>query len=138
MKDFQEKITFEIDEHRLGIFVAAFGAAASQRLLRRPNINISRPIFRRAQAFYRENQFARQAREIPFSDFIDTDRPGSTLHDDAPASQTRCLRYKPEVKRMKSERNNPVARKRSQILALGTKSDIAIFFDNNLGLRWNN
>src|SRR3954467_13588298 len=102
MKDFQEKITFEIDEHRLGIFVAAFGAAASQRLLRGPNINIPRPLFRRAQVFYRENQLARQAREIRLSDFLETDRPGSTLHDDASAPQPRCLRHKPELKRMKS------------------------------------
>ena len=39
MKDFQEKITLEIDENGFGVFIAAFGATAPQCLFRRTNIN---------------------------------------------------------------------------------------------------
>jgi len=50
MKDLEEKIAFEIDEDRLGVLVAAFGAAAAQRLFGRPNVNVSRQVPARAEA----------------------------------------------------------------------------------------
>src|SRR4026208_7691 len=60
MKNFQEKITFEIDENRFGIFVAAFRPAAPQCLFGRANINKAGPIFGGAQSFNGENQFWRK------------------------------------------------------------------------------
>src|SRR5882762_10172842 len=63
MKNFQEKITFEIDENRFGIFVAAFRAAAPQCLFGGANINKAGPIFGGAQSFNGENQFWRKAGE---------------------------------------------------------------------------
>ena len=61
MENFQEKITLEIDEDRLGVFVATFRAAAPQRLFARANVDIARPVLFRAQAFDGQNQIARNA-----------------------------------------------------------------------------
>jgi len=42
MKDFQEQVTLEIDEHGFGVFISAFGATATQGLFRRANVNETR------------------------------------------------------------------------------------------------
>src|SRR3979411_1945635 len=41
VEDFEEKVALEIDEDRLGIFVAAFGAAAAEGLFARPNVDVT-------------------------------------------------------------------------------------------------
>src|SRR5947207_15220659 len=64
MKNFEKKVTLEIDKHRLGIFVATFRAPASQCLFARTNVHQARPIFGGAQSFDGENQFTRKAGEI--------------------------------------------------------------------------
>src|SRR5207237_3137458 len=92
MKKFQEKITFEIDKNRFGIFVAAFRAAATQSLFGRANINKAGPIFGGAQSFNGENQFWRNAGEIPTAHFLTGDGPAAALDNNAPATKPRCLR----------------------------------------------
>src|SRR5207248_6704206 len=136
MKNFQKKITLEIDENRFGIFVAAFRATAPQRLFRRANVNKAGPIFGGAQSFSGENQFMRKAGEISTAHFLIGDSPAAALDNDAPATQSRCMRRQPELERMKPERNDPIAGKRTEILAIGAKRNVAILLDENFGLRW--
>src|SRR5438094_10188807 len=136
MKNFQEKITFEIDKNRFGIFIAAFRAAAPQCLFGWANINKAGPIFGGAQSFNSENQFAGKAGEIPTAHFLTGDSPAAALDNDAPATEPRCLRRQPELERMKPERNDPIAGKRTEILAIGAKRNVAILLDENFGLRW--
>ena len=138
MKNFQKKITLEIDENRFGIFVAAFRATAPQRLFRRANVNKAGPIFGGAQSFSGENQFMRKAGEISTAHFLIGDSPAAALDNDAPATQSRCMRRQPELERMKPERNDPIAGKGPEVLAIGAKRDVAIWLDENLGLRWRN
>src|SRR5438132_4135463 len=136
MKNFERKITLEIDENGFGIFVAAFRATASQRLFSRANVNKAGPIFGGAQSFDGENQFTRKAGEIATAHFLTGDRPAAALDNDAPATESRCMRRQPELERMKPKRNDPIAGKRSEILAIGTKRDVAVLLDKNFGLRW--
>src|SRR2546423_7646484 len=97
MKNFQKKITLEINENRFGIFVAAFRAAALQCLFGRANINKAGPIFGGAQSFNGEDQFAGKAGEIPTSHFLSGDSPATALDNDAPATKPRCLQRQPEL-----------------------------------------
>src|SRR6476646_1528669 len=138
MKNFQEKITFEIDKNRFGIFVAAFRAAAPQCLFGRANINKAGPIFGGAQSFNGENQFWRKAGEIPTAHFLTGDGPAAALDNDTPATEPRCLRRQPELEWMKPKRNDPIAGKRTEILTTRAKGDVAIFRDENFSLRWRN
>src|SRR4030095_10853900 len=91
MKDFQEKVTLEIDEHGFGVFISAFGATAPQCLFRRTNVNETRQIFSSAQTFDRQDEIARKPGEVSSAHFLDQDRPGPTLDNDAAASQSRCV-----------------------------------------------
>src|SRR4029077_17389686 len=116
MKNFQEKIALEINENRFGIFVAAFRAAAPQCLFGWANINKAGPIFGGAQSFNSENQFAGKAGEIPTAHFPTGDTPAGALDHEAPAPDPRCRRRLPELERMKPERNDPIAGKRTEIL----------------------
>src|SRR5207237_5134280 len=138
MKNLERKITLEIDENGFGIFVAAFRATASQRLFSRANVNKAGPIFGGAQSFDGENQFTRKAGEIATAHFLTGDGPAAALDNDAPATESRCMRRQPELERMKPKRNDPIAGKRSEILAIGAKRDVAILLNENLGLRWQN
>src|SRR5437660_12611584 len=138
MKNFQEKITFEIDKNRFGIVVAAFRAAAAQCLFGRANINKAGPIFGGAQSFNGENQFSRKAGEIPTAHVLTGDSPATALDNDAPATEPRCLRRQPELERMKPERNDPIAGKRTEILTTRAKGDVAILLDENLSPRRRN
>src|ERR1700704_5563525 len=138
MKNFQKKITFQINENRFGIFVAAFRAAAPQCLFGRANINKAGPIFGGAQSFKGENQFWRKAGEIPTAHFLTRDGPAAALDNDAPATEPRCLRCQPELERMKPKRNDPIAGKGSEILAVGAKRDVTILRDENFSLRGRN
>src|SRR5207253_11242583 len=82
MKNFQKKITLEIDENRFGIFVAAFRATAPQCLFRRANVNKAGPIFGGAQSFSGENQFMRKAGEICTAYFLFGDCAAAALDND--------------------------------------------------------
>src|SRR5207253_3204271 len=113
MKNFEKKITLQINKHRLGIFVAAFRATASQCLFGRANVNKAGPIFGGAQSLDGENQFWRKAGEISTAHFLTRNRPGATLDNDASATQSRCMRRQSELERMKSKRNDPIAGKGS-------------------------
>src|ERR1700730_13234192 len=138
MKNFEKKVTLEINEHRLGIFVAAFRATASQRLFGRANVNKAGPILGSAQSFNGENQIPRKAIKIHTPHFLSRNRPASTLDNHAPATQSRCMRRQPELERVKPKRNDPIAGKGPEILAVGAKRDVTILLDENLSLRWRN
>jgi len=88
MEDFEKKITLKIDKDGLRIFIASFRAAAAKRLLGRTDINKARQISLRAQTFNRQNEIARNAGEIAFSDLIQRYRPGAALDDDFSATQS--------------------------------------------------
>src|SRR5947209_15875481 len=60
------------------------------------NVNKARQISLRAQMFNSENEIARNAGEIAFSDFIQRYRPGAALDDDFSATQSRHLRRHPK------------------------------------------
>src|SRR5438046_6579921 len=64
MKNFEKKITLEVDENRFGIFVATFRATPSQRLFGRTDVNKAGPIFAGAQPFDGENQVKRKHGKI--------------------------------------------------------------------------
>ena len=57
MEDFEEQIILEIDKHGFGVFISAFGAAATQRLFCRANVNETRQISRSAQPFNGDEYF---------------------------------------------------------------------------------
>ena len=117
MEDLEREVALEIDVDRLRIFVAAFRAAAAERLLRRANVDVSRPSFRGAELLDAENEIARDAGVIAGRKFVDADGPRLPLHDDLAATQTRHVRRAAEVERMKAERDQPGARERAEILA---------------------
>src|SRR6266516_6679164 len=79
MKNFEKKITLEIDENGFGIFVAAFRTTASQRLFSWANVTTAGPIFGGAQSFDGENQFMRKAGEISTAHFLAGDSPAAAL-----------------------------------------------------------
>src|SRR5947209_593822 len=81
------------------------------------NVNKSRQIALRAQMFNSENEIARNAGEIAFSDFIRRYRPGAALDDDFSATQSRHVRRHPKLKRVKTKRDDPVTSERSEIFA---------------------
>ena len=57
------------------------------------------------------------------------------MHNDAAGSQSRCVRREAKLERMKSQRDDPVARERSKIFAVGAERDVVLVIDENLGVR---
>src|SRR5689334_4041861 len=135
MEDFQEHVILEIDEHGFGVFISAFDATATQSLFCRTNVNETRHIFRSAQPFGGEDEIAGKAGEVSRAHFRSRDYPGSTLDNDTAASQSRCVRDEPKLERMKPERDNPVARERSKIFAVGSERDVVVLIDEDFGVR---
>src|SRR5206468_2554930 len=79
-----------------------------------------------------------KAGEVSSAHFLNRDRPGPTLDNDAAASQSRCVGREAKLERMKSERDDPVARERSKIFAVSPKRDVVLVIDENFGARgWN-
>jgi hypothetical protein len=111
VKNFEKEIALEIDEDRLGILVAAFGAAAAESLFARSNVDVARPAFRGAQALHRGDEISRDAGVISCRQLLQTHRPRTPLHDHFPATETRRLRGASEQKRMEPKRDRPAARK---------------------------
>src|SRR5690348_4111132 len=73
--------------------------------------------------------------------FFSRNRPGATLHDHFAATQTRRVRPGAELKRMKAERNDPSACKRSEMFAIVDPPNANIarcFVDINFSLSWRN
>src|ERR1700730_1635796 len=130
MEDFEKKVALKIDKDRLGVFVAAFGAAAPECLLRRTDVNETREIFLRAQALNRQNEIARNTGEIAFSDLIQRYRPGPALDDYFSATQSRHVRRHPELKWVKTKWNDPVASKGTEIFVR------APFAQGDVAARW--
>src|SRR5207249_10562813 len=119
-------------------FIPHFGATRPHCLFRRTNVNETRQIFGSAQSFDRQHEITREAGEISTADFLNRDRPSLTLDNDPAAAQSWCVGREAELERMKAERDDPVARKRSEIFAVGAKRDIALVIDENFGARgWN-
>ena len=58
MKDFQKKVTLEIDEHGFGVFISAFRTTPPQCLFRGTDVNETRQIFGGTQSFNSENKVA--------------------------------------------------------------------------------
>src|SRR6266446_573312 len=117
LKNFEKKIALEIDEDRFGILIASFRAAAAKGLFGRTNVNVARPIFLRAQSLQSENEIARNAGVIAGREFFASHRPCAPLHNYMSAAQARRMRPKPKLEWMKTERNDPGARERSEVFA---------------------
>src|SRR5437660_12281484 len=107
MEDFEKKVTLKIDKDGLCIFIASFRAAAAKRLLGRANVNKARQISLRSQMFNSENEIARNAGEIAFSDFIQRYRPGAALDDDLSATQSRHGRRDRTFEGVQTKRDAP-------------------------------
>src|SRR6266536_535535 len=136
MKDFEKKVTLKIDKDGLCIFIASFRAAAAKCLLGRANVNKTRQISLRAQMFNRQNEITRNACEIAFADFIWRYCPRTALDDYFSATQSWHLRRHPELKGMKTKRDDPVASERSEIFACSdfAKANVAArLIDINFG-----
>ena len=111
MEDFEKKVTLEIDKDRLGVFVAAFGAAAPECLLGRTNVNEARPIFLRAQSLNREYEVSRNAGVTTGAQLFVRDCPGAALDNHFAATQARHVRRHSKLKRVKAEWDYPGAGK---------------------------
>lgn len=105
-------------------------APLRQGLLGRTYVNVTRPSFLRAQSLDGDHEIARNAGVIAGRKFLAGDRPRAPLHNYTSAAQARRMRRKPKLERMKTERNHPGARERSEVFARSrfANADVAACF----------
>src|SRR5437764_3997562 len=117
MKNLEEKITFEVDEDRFGVFVTTFRTAAAKCFFAGANINVARPLFFCAETLDGDDQITRYAGVISRSQLFEPNHPRATLNNHAPTTQPQHIGHTAKMKRVKAKRNHPRPRKGTEVFA---------------------